>query len=192
MDLDMLPPEVELTPDLNLKIRTRILGQVLLELLEGCGVTDCKETIKKGIIERYIVDEIIISFIDENNVIKGQVSFCIDWEKLEFLAKTNEGITILDNLDLNKLISNQLDPVLCSELFSYVERLKKKFNIVRSKSSYNYRKMYRSTDEVNEKTMKYLGHVYHDKMEEDTSEFNYELKAAFKGLDGYLDICIRN
>ncbi len=192
MNLDILPPEVELTPDINLKIRAKILGQVLLELLKSCGATDCKDTIKKGIIERYIIEEITISFINKDKVIKGQVVFCIDWKKLEFLAKTNEGIVILNHLDLNKLISKQLDPVFCSELSNYVIKLKRKYNIKTINTTYKYRDLYRSTDEVHEKTRKYLGHVCSDILEKDTTDFNYELKAAFLGLDGYLNIYMRN
>ena len=135
-DLELYPPDVDITSDLNLKIRIRILGQVILDLAQGCGVTDCEKSIKRGIIDKPIVEDITLSFIDNNNVVRGEVVFCIDWDKLEFLAQTNEGITVIERLDLNKLLAPQLDPVLCSELFNFVKRLKMKYNIVRTKSSY--------------------------------------------------------
>lgn len=190
-DLDLLSPDVDITPDLNLKIRIRVLAQVILDLANGCGVTDCEESIRKGIIEKSIIKDITLSFIDDKNVIRGEIVFCIDWEKLEFLAQTNEGITIIDKLDLNKLLAPQLDPVLCAELFNFVKRLKEKYNIVRSKSYYGYRKMYTKNDDIYKKTMSYMGHVTGERLEKDTKDLNYELKAAFQGLDGYLDIIIR-
>lgn len=190
-DIELLPPDVDITPDLNLKIRIRILAQVILDLAEGCGVTDCEESIKRGVIEKPIIEEITLSFIDDNNIVRGEVIFHIDWEKLEFLAKTNEGITVIERLDLNKLLAPQLDPVLCEELFNFVKRLKKKYNIVRTNSYYDYRKKYKETDEINSNTMKYMKHIHGEALEKDTKDFNYELKTAFQGLDGYLDIIIR-
>lgn len=190
-DLDLLPPDVDVTPDLNLKIRIRVLAQVILDLANGCGVTDCEKSIRKGIIEKSIIEDITLSFIDDKNVIKGEIVFCIDWEKLEFLAQTHEGITIIDKLDLNKLLAPQLDPVLCAELFNFVKRLKNKYNIVRSKSSYSYRKIYNENETIYNTTMKYMNHTLNEKLEKNTKDLNYELKTAFQGLDGYLDIIIR-
>lgn len=190
-DIELLSPDADITSDLNLKIRIRILAQVILDLAEGCGATDCEKSIKRGIIEQPIIENITLSFIDDNNVVKGEVVFCIDWEKLEFLAQTNEGLTIIERLDLNKLLAPQLDPVLCAELFNFVKRLKKKYNIIRVKSSYDYRKKYTETDEIYNKTMEYMGHVKGEVLKKDTKDFNYELKVAFQGLDGYLDVIIR-
>lgn len=190
-DLELYPPDVDITPDLNLKIRIRVLAQVILDLAQGCGATDCEKSIKRGIIDKSIIEDITLSFIDNKNVVRGEVIFCIDWEKLEFLAQTNEGITIIERLDLNKLLAPQLDPVLCSELFNFVKRLKKKYNIERIKSSYGYRKRYKENDEIYDKTRAYMGHVPGEMLEKDTRDFNYELKVAFQGLDGYLDIIIR-
>lgn len=190
-DLELYSPDVDITPDLNLKMRIRILAQVLLDLANGCGATDCEESIKRGIIEEPIINEIIISFIDDKKVIRGEVIFCIDWERLEFLAQTNEGITVIERLDLNKLLAPQLDPVLCTELFNFVKRLKKKYNIAKTNSSYQYREKYTKDDKIYGKTMAYLGHHFGDALERDTRDLNYELKVAFQGLDGYLDVIIR-
>ncbi len=190
-DLELYPPDVDITPDLNLKIRIRILAQVILDLAQGCGGSDCERSIKRGIIDKPIIENITLSFIDNNNVVRGQVMFCIDWGKLEFLAQTNEGITVIERLDLNKLLAPQLDPELCSELFNFVKRLKKKYNIVRTRSSYGYRKRYRENDEILSKTRAYMGHEKGEILEKDTKDFNYELKVAFQGLDGYLDVIIR-
>lgn len=190
-DLDLISPDVDITSDLNLKIRIRVLAQVILDLANGCGVTDCEESITKGIIEKSVIKDITLSFIDHQNVVRGEIVFCIDWEKLEFLAQTNEGITILDKIDLNKLLAPQLDPVLCTELFNFVKRLKVKYNIVKSKSSYGYRKIYTENETIHNKTREYMNHVPSEKLEKNTKDLNYELKVAFQGLDGYLDVIIR-
>lgn len=190
-DIELLSPDTDITSDLNLKIRIRILAQVILDLAEGCGATDCERSIKRGIIERPIIEDITLSFIDNDNVVKGEVIFSIDWEKLEFLAQTNEGITIIERLDLNKLLAPQLDPELCAELFNFVKRLKNKYNIMRIESSYGYRKKYRETDEIHNSTREYMGHVKCEVLKKDTKDFNYELKVAFQRLDGYLDVIIR-
>lgn len=191
LDLDLFSPDIDVTSDLNLKIRIRVLAQVILDVANGCGATDCENSIKKGIIEKSIIEKITLSFIDDKNIIRGEVIFCIDWEKLEFLAHTNEGIKIIDKIDLNKLLAPQLDPVLCAELFNFVERLKVKYNIVETNSSYGYRKIYRENDEIYDKTRAYMNHIAGKKRERNTKDLNYELKVAFLGLDGYLDIIIR-
>lgn len=190
-DLDLFPPDMDIDPDLNLKIRIRVLAQVILDLANGCGVTDCEKSIRKGIVEKAIIENITLSFIDNKNVIRGEVVFSIDWEKLEFLAQTNEGITIIDKLDVNKLLAPQLDPVVCAELFNFVKRLKNKYNIVRSESSYVYRKRYVENEIIYDETRKYMGHTQREKLEKNTKDLNYELRVAFQGLDGYLDIIIR-
>lgn len=190
-DLELFPPNVDITSDLNLKMRIRVLAQVILDLMEGCGVKNCEKSLKRGIIDKSIIEGIIISFVDDNKVVRGEIQFCIDWAKLEFLAQTNEGITIIERLDMNKILAPQLDPVLCTELFNFVEKLKKKYNIVRTKTTFEYRKEYRETEEILNKTMAYLQHVQGERLEKDTKDLNYELKVAFQGLDGYLDIIIR-
>lgn len=55
-DLELYPPDVDITPDLNLKIRIRVLAQVILDLAQGCGATDCEKSIKRGIIDKSIID----------------------------------------------------------------------------------------------------------------------------------------
>jgi len=190
-NLELLPPDVEMTTDLNLKIRIAVLAQVLREMIEGCGADDCEDSIRKGIIEYPIIDTIYLRFTDSDKVIRGEIEFCIDWEKLEFLAQTNEGIKILDKLDINKLISQQLDPTLCAELYDYVGRLKKKYNIVSSNTSYNYRKKYKKTAVEYQQTRDYLNHVMGEYLEKNVADFNFELKTAFKGLDGYLSVIMR-
>lgn len=190
-EIDLFQPDVDITPDINLKVRIRVLAQIILELAEGCGATDCEDSIKKGIVERPIIEQVIVYFCDEKKVARGEICFCIDWEKLEFEAKTSNGQTVIERLDLNKLIAPQLDPAVCTELFKFVKRLKEKYNIKETKSSYQYRDKYTKNEDIHTKTRNYMGHVQGKGFERDTKDFDYELKTAFQGLDGYLNIIIR-
>ena len=190
-DLELLPPNVEITSDLNLRVRVRVLAQVLLELFEGCGVTNFDETLKKGIIDYHIFERITLSFINCKNVIKGEIDFCIDWNALELSAKTNNDITLLQKLDVNKLISRQLDPNMCRELFDFVERLKGKHEIVRTRTTFSYRNEYKDNDENYKQTMAFLGHSISKSYEKETSDFNLELEAVFKGLEDSLRVIMR-
>ncbi len=192
-DLDLHAPDIDITPDLNLKMRIRILAQVILDLAKTCQVskTDLEYCIRKGIIEKPIIEKIFISFVDDSNITKGEIIFEIDWEKLEFLAKTNENITIINKIDLNKLLAPQLDPALYSELTKFVIRLKKKYRIQRTIISYRYRYEYMKNESILNQTREYLHHAPTKRRQQDTQDFNYELKTAFQGLDGYLDIIIK-
>jgi hypothetical protein len=129
-DIDLLPPNVKMDSDLNLKIRVRMLAQVILDLVEECGATDCKDSIKKGIIDRAIINGLTLSYIDSKKIIRAEITFQIDWDKLELKAKANDKITIIDGLDINKFLAQQLDPRLCAELSRFVARLNEKYDII--------------------------------------------------------------
>ena len=189
--LELLPPELEVTPDINLKIRVRVLAQVLFDLTDACGV-DCTESIQKGVLDKQIVDRITVSFFDANNVIKGEVIFQIDWDKMEFLAKTNEDVTLLQSIDFTRLVAPQLDQPLYAVLFRHVERLKEVHEIVRVKSYYHYRTKYNVNTNAFTAAMEYMGHSNnYEPPKRDVSAMNYELQAVFQGLDGCLDVLLR-
>lgn len=134
---------MEMTPDLNLKIRIRVLSKVLYELTNACGV-DCTEDIKKGVLDKQILNEIKLEFLDDEETIRGEIIFLINWEKLEFSAKANEDVSLLKNIDINRLIAPQLDPEVYNSLKLFVDRLKYKYQIRRVKSKFDYRKEYKT------------------------------------------------
>lgn len=190
-DIDLLPPNVKMDSDLNLKIRVRMLAQVILDLVEECGATDCKDSIKKGIIDRAIINGLTLSYIDSKKIIRAEITFQIDWDKLELKAKANDKITIIDGLDINKFLAQQLDPRLCAELSRFVARLNEKYDIVTVESSYSYQQQFVEDKDIFYETMKYMNHCLQKSKESDLSDMNYELKVAFNGLDNYLNIIIK-
>lgn len=191
MNIDLLPPELEVTPDLNLKIRIRVLSKVLYELTDVCGA-DCTDDIEKGILNKQILNKITVSFLDSKEYVRGEIIFVIDWEKLELSAKTNKDITLLKNIDINRLVAPQLDPELYSILKTHIEKLKQKHDIRKVKTSFNYREEFTKDKKIYENTMKYLNHTdKYEKPEKRIDNLSYELQTAFKGLDGSLDVIFR-
>ncbi len=191
MNIDLLPPELDVTPDLNLKIRIRVLSKVLYELTNVCGA-NCSDDIERGILNKQIINKITISFFDVEDVIRGQIIFLIDWDKLEFSAKTNQDVTLLKSIDINRLVAPQLDPELYNILKVHVDKLKTKYHIERVQLYFDYRTQYKKDKKVYENTMAYLHHT--DKYETPKKSINslsYELQTAFQGLDGCLDVIFR-
>ncbi len=189
--IELQPPIAEIISDLNLKMKIRITAQVILDLSEICGAFDCDEPIEKGIIEHPIIKDIIISLIDDNGIIRSEIMFCIDWERLELSAQTDEGSIILDRLDMQSLLAPQLDPILYQELSSFVKRLHKKYNIIKTIPTYIYRERYTETAEIHQKTRDYMGQEPSDLHEKYTRDLNYELRTAFSGLERWLNVAIR-
>ena len=59
--LDLLPPEMDVK--VNVKIRLNILAGVLDELTKACGIS-IESDLKKGVVDRDVIQEIIVSFYD--------------------------------------------------------------------------------------------------------------------------------
>ena len=59
--IDLLPPKVNVS--INVKIRLNILAGVLDELTKICGVS-IESTLKKGIVDRDVIENIYVSPID--------------------------------------------------------------------------------------------------------------------------------
>lgn len=186
MDMNILPPQLSITP--NVKIRLKVLAGVLDELTKICGVT-LTETIKKGIVERDIIDRITLDFCSAPKKSRGKIIFEIDWERFEFVAKIDEGKVIYSNIDMSKNLSKQLDQRLYDAILVYVNRIKAKYHITSIETHYDYRDKYKITDEIYETTMKHLGHVFGENMEDvPDTEFKNEITAAFQGLDRILNV----
>ncbi len=186
--IELLPPDIEISSDINVKLRIRILSQVLYELTDLCGYS-CVEYIRKGIFDRQIIEKITLSFFDSNDIIKGEIIFKIDWDKFEFNAMTGEDVIILQNIDINRLVSPQLDPVLYNTLKQHVIRLKKTYGIVKVWPYFNYRTKYNANKDV---LNAYLGLINnYETPKRDEKAMNYDLQVTFQGLGGCLDIIMR-
>ena len=191
MDNSLLPPEVKVTPDINLKIRIRVLSSVLFELTSVCGA-NCTKSIEKGVLREQIIDRITISFVDKEGIIRGEVCFVINWDKLEFSAKTNSDITLLKSVSFDRLVAPQLDPELYAVLKQHIVSLKQKHCIKSIDTYFHYRDKYTKNKKTYDEKLAYLGHTHeYEPRKRDIKSLNYELQVAFNGLDGSLDVLLR-
>lgn len=68
--IDLLPPKVDI--DLNVKIRLNVLAGVLEELTDACGLS-IKDDLKKGIVNRDVIEEIYVRFYDQPQHVCGEI-----------------------------------------------------------------------------------------------------------------------
>lgn len=185
--IDLLPPKVN--AKVNVKIRLNILAGVLEELTKACGVS-IESDLKKGIVDRDVIQWIIVSFYDAPKHVCGQIIFDIDWKRFELLAKTDEGKVIYSNIDTSQNLSSQLDKRLYDAVKVYVNRTKRKYKVKKVACSFVYNEKYRETDAIHNAAREYMGHrksLCDDEIEHDT-EFLNEITASFQGLDGLLNV----
>ena len=67
--IDLLPPKMN--AKVNVKIRLNILAGVLDELTKACGVS-IESDLKKGIVDRDVIQQIIVSFYDAPKHVAGK------------------------------------------------------------------------------------------------------------------------
>ena len=104
--IDVLPPRMNIS--LNARLRLNAIAGVLDEMTQVCGVT-ITDDLRKGVVERDVIKTIVVSFMDSPTNICARIRFEINWERLEFLAKTDEGQVLFSNVDFNKRLAPQLD-----------------------------------------------------------------------------------
>lgn len=184
--IDVLPPKI--IPDINTKIRLRVLAGVIYEMATICGV-DIGDDLNKGIIERDVIERITLTFKDDKDKGHGKIIFLINWEKLEVLARTDKGEELYKGIDFSNGLCNQLDPRLLEVLKVHVNKLRESYGITSVHCSFFYRDKYNNTDSIHNATRKYMGHVpgkHIDMMQDE--KFVKSLRTAFKGMDGILDV----
>lgn len=115
--IDLLPPKMDVK--VNVKIRLNILAGVLDELTKACGIS-IESDLRKGIVDRDVIQQIIVSFYDAPKHVCGQIIFDIDWKRFEFLARTDEGKVLYSNIDTSKNLSSQLDKTLYDAARKYM------------------------------------------------------------------------
>lgn len=187
-DLELLPPKAIVNIDANLRIHLRVLIGVLYEMTKVCGV-EIGEDLERGILERDVIERITITFKDKNDIGRARVIFKINWEKLELLAKTEDGTVLYKGKDFSNGFCNSLDSELFKMLKLHVKKLRKQFDITSVVCQFGYRSKYNITDAIHQETRKYMRHVAGDyiKMDEN-SEFKKRLRSAFQGIGGTLDV----
>ena len=140
--IDLLPPKMDVK--VNVKIRLNILAGVLDELTKACGIS-IESDLRKGIVDRDVIQQIIVSFYDAPKHVCGQIIFDIDWKRFEFLARTDEGKVLYSNIDTSKNLSSQLDKTLYDAVKVYVNRTKRKYKVKKVECSFVYNYIYQFT-----------------------------------------------
>ena len=134
--IDLLPPKMDVK--VNVKIRLNVLAGVLDELTKACGIS-IESDLKKGIVDRDVIQQIIVSFYDAPKHVCGLIIFEIDWKGFEFLARTDKGKVLYSNIDTSKNLSSQLDKRLYDAVKVYVNRTKRKYRVKKVDCSFIYK-----------------------------------------------------
>jgi len=69
---------LQLNTELSVKTRLETLYYFVYEMAESFGADDALDSIKKGILDRKVIGEIIINYKDGSNVVVGQATIKID------------------------------------------------------------------------------------------------------------------
>ena len=187
--LKVLPPKLEI--DINSKIRLNVLAGVLDEMTKVCG-TKIEKDLKKGVVDRDVIEKIHVNFIDKKREIQEGIVFQIDWERFELIAKDDTGKVLYSTVDFSKNLCNQLDKRLYDGMKLYVNRLKRKYKISKVECSFTYREKYRINEEIHCLTEKYMGHErISGDLKPTNSGFKNEITAVFKGVGGALSVIFK-
>lgn len=130
--------DIQVSPKVMLRVRIRVLYAVVEELAKGFGANEDKiDTIRKGVLDKQIVSEIIFNYLDKDNLLVAKVTLFIDWEKHRVLAKSESGETF--ELDPERSISEQISQIYVI-LVEHTKKLRKALNISNVNIRYNYTK----------------------------------------------------
>ena len=119
-------------------IRIRVLHNVTKERAEGFG---CERTsldiIEKGIVQRQLIEEISINYLDGANKLVGRVTIEIDWKKHRVLAlaDTDKGrsFEINSGQSVNKQIS-----MIYPKIVEHTKNLREAYKIEKIETRYGY------------------------------------------------------
>lgn len=137
--------------------RLKVLYSYVYEMAAAFGVDESALiTIKKGILDKQILESIHINFMNESNTVIGRVVIDIDWEEHRLRASSDYGSTI--ELDPTQPISHQLTD-LADIIINHVEKMKEKYEVKQIDTTYTYVPEIRNDANKLKETRKYFGHV---------------------------------
>ncbi len=130
--------QIDVKPRLETLSRLRVLYHVVHELSRGFGLEEYRlENIRKGILERQILGEIFINYLNAEEKLVGKITITIDWEKHRVLAKSGEGKNF--EIDPTKSINEQISRIY-PLLVAHTEELRKAFDVKRIGIQYQYKR----------------------------------------------------
>jgi len=173
----------------NLKTLSMFCAQTMWEIAEAVGCKDCEETLRKGVVERHIIDTMEIRFIAEENgseIIKGELILEINWERANLLAEGRLAQVLSENFADGKPFVPRITNGLLSFLKRRTTEIKKEYKVKHVSSSYQYRREYREDSQKHTAAMAYLGHVSGKSIPRDTTGMTRELEGVIQALQGML------
>jgi len=117
---------LQLNTELSVKTRLETLYYFVYEMAESFGADDALDSIKKGILDRKVIGEIIINYKDGSNVVVGQATIKIDWEKHAVSDSTSYGNSF--TFDSTKSIHSQIAEIL-DTIVEHVQNMRRELKI---------------------------------------------------------------
>lgn len=118
-------------------VRVRVLYDVIKNLAFSCGFPHyIEESLKKGIVDRQIYEEVYAYYINGNGKAVGRVSFEIDWDQYEIHSKTDSGkeISVRNDIPLIDQFA-----IWAEDIANYISEMQKALGVEEIWVFYRYR-----------------------------------------------------
>lgn len=130
--------EIDVKPKLEVLSRLRVLYHVVHELARGFGLEEYRlETIRKGILDKQVLGEIYINYLNAEGKLVGKVTMTIDWDKHRVFAQSEGGRSF--EVDPTISISEQISRIY-PLLVAHTEELRKTFGVQRINVQYQFKR----------------------------------------------------
>lgn len=133
---------INVRPEIVLRVRLEVLHGILEELTQGfIGELIPSEHVlailKKGVLDRPILKEIIFHYINSNNEREATITMNIDWDSHKIFASSEDGKSFKLE-DGTASLTDQISRTY-SILLQHTEQLVKALNVVSVKVHFKYR-----------------------------------------------------
>lgn len=148
--------EVHNKNQVRIDTRLNVLVTAVGEYAKAFGADDdCLNSIKKGIHERQIIEQVELRYYSKTKFV-GKITMKIDWSLHQVLVNSEKGNIF--RLSADKSVLEQLDAA-SQEIIKHVNRLKKACAVTKVDVTYRYRSEYRDDPQKHDEARKFLGHV---------------------------------
>ena len=176
--------DVKIKPRLKVVSRLRVLHYVVHELASGFGVGEgALKTIKKGILDKQIIERIWINYLNSEGKLVGRVIITIDWERHRVRASSENGKSFQIDSSESISISEQISRVY-STLVKHTEKLRKAFGVEEIKVRYSYTHDIWEDEKELQKAREFLGTSPGKNLEwADVSHWDIEIEYISRKLE---------
>ena len=128
--------DIKVKPQLEVRSRLKVLHYVVRELAEGFGAgPQSLEIIRKGVLERQVIEKIFIEYLDGRGRLVGRVVITIDWKRHEVLASSSEGKEF--RINSSRSVNEQISGIY-QILVEHTRALRKAFDVKEISVAYSY------------------------------------------------------